>query len=81
MARLEYPKAEELSEKTRDLLSLTVDINIFRMMGHCETLIAPFLALGANILMASRIDPVLRELAIVRAAANKTHTSKHRRPR
>ncbi len=70
MARLAYPEAEELSKKTRDLLSLTVDINIFRMMGHCETLIAPFLALGANILMASRIDPVLRELAIVRAAVH-----------
>jgi alkylhydroperoxidase family enzyme len=51
-------------------LALTPDINIFRMLGHCETLIRPFLFLGGAILTQTRIDPLLRELAIVRAAAH-----------
>ena len=70
MARLEYPSPETLSEDTKNLLSMTADINIFRMMGHCETLITPFLTLGGAILTASKINPVLRELAIVRAATH-----------
>ena len=68
MARLPYPDPSSLSDKSRDILSLTPDINIFLMMGHCDTLIEQFLFLGGAILTASRIDPVLRELAIVRAA-------------
>ena len=70
MARLTYPDPSTLSKRTTDLLSLTADINIFKMMGHCETLVSPFLALGGSILMASKIDAVLRELAIVRAAVH-----------
>ena len=70
MARLPYPDRERLPASTRELLAGAPDLNIFRMLGHCETLAAPFLALGANILLNTRIDPVLRELAIVRAAVH-----------
>ena len=70
MARLNYPDPQSLSQKTQDLLSQTADINIFKMLAHCETLITPFLTLGGAILMRSKIDPVLREIAIVRAAVH-----------
>ncbi len=68
MARLPYPDVEDLDDTTRRILALAPDLNIFRMLGSCETLMAPFLALGSAILTQTKIDPQLRELAIVRAA-------------
>ncbi len=68
MARLPYSDVEDLDDRTRKILALAPDLNIFRMLGSCETLIAPFLALGSAILTQTKINPQLRELAIVRAA-------------
>jgi 4-carboxymuconolactone decarboxylase len=70
MARLPYPDVENLDATTRQILGLAPDLNIFRMLGSCETLVAPFLALGSAILTQTKIDPQLRELAIVRAAVH-----------
>jgi alkylhydroperoxidase family enzyme len=70
MARLPYPESAELTDKSKKILAMTPDINIFRMLGHCDTLIETFLFLGGAILTRTRLDPRLRELAIVRAAVH-----------
>ena len=41
-------------------------LNIFRMMGHAGELIDGFTRLGTQILNFTSVDPVLREIAIVR---------------
>ncbi len=42
------------------------DLNIFRMLGHSGDMIDGFIKLGNAILVYSDLDPVLREIAIVR---------------
>ena len=41
-------------------------MNIFRMMAHGDGLLEKFVLLGNQILFKTKIDPVLREIAIVR---------------
>ena len=40
--------------------------NIFRMMGHSGEMLDGFVRLGNQILAFSKLDPVLREIALVR---------------
>lgn len=70
MARLSYPDPANLTEDSRKALAMAPDLRNFRMLGNCETLLRPFLALGGAILTQTRLDPQLRELAIVRAAVH-----------
>jgi 4-carboxymuconolactone decarboxylase len=43
-------------------------LNLFRMLAHAETVFPPFLQMAASILTAMRLDPGLRELAILQVA-------------
>jgi alkylhydroperoxidase family enzyme len=66
MARVPYPDPKTLSAETQELLGKLPKLNIFRMMAGGEGLLAAFTRMGNYILAKSKIDPVLREIAIVR---------------
>ena len=48
-------------------------LNIFRMLGHADTAFRPWLRWAATLLGGLQLDPVLRELAILRVARLTPH--------
>ena len=66
MARIPYfdlAKAEGRAKKAFEKLP---PLNIFRMMGHGGDQVEGFIKLGNQLLYFTKIDPVLREIAIIR---------------
>lgn len=69
MARLPYPDPAAMPDEVRETLdALPARLNVFRMMAHAEANVRPLVALGSSILLRQRLDPRLRELAILRVA-------------
>ncbi len=66
MARIPYPDLDAAPEKVREALAKLPDANIFRMAAHAESATRSFFGLGTALLYKGTLDPVLRELAIVR---------------
>ena len=66
MARIPYPTPEQLPGKTRELLAKLPPINIFRMLAHADHVLEYFVRLGNRFLWKGSLDPVLREIAILR---------------
>ena len=66
MARLPYPDRTTLSPETQEFLGKLPPLNIFRMMAGGEGLLPGFVRLGNYLLYKSKLDPVLREIAIIR---------------
>ena len=66
MARLPYPDRATLLPETQDMLGKLPPLNIFRMMAGGEGLLAVFVRLGNHLLFKAKLDPVLREIAIIR---------------
>lgn len=66
MARIPYPEPESLSSDTQAFLERLPPLNIFRMMAGGEGLLAAFSRFGNHLLYRTELDPVLREIAIVR---------------
>jgi alkylhydroperoxidase family enzyme len=80
MARIPYPDPSTLRPETQEILSRTGDppMNIFRMLAGGEGLLRAFARFGNHLLVRSKLDPVLREVAILRVgvlsdAAYETH--------
>ncbi len=69
MARLPYVDREQAPEAVRAALERAPDLNIFRLMANAETAFVPWLRFGAALLVELELDPLLRELAILRVAA------------
>jgi alkylhydroperoxidase family enzyme len=69
MARLPYPDPTTLAPETQELLGKLPPLNIFRMMGGGEGLLRAYVGLGNHLLAKSKLDPVLREIAILRVGA------------
>jgi alkylhydroperoxidase family enzyme len=67
MARVPYPDPTQLSPETREVLGKMPPLNIFRMMAGGEGLLKAFTRMGNYLLFKSKLDPVLREIAIIRA--------------
>ena len=66
MARIPYfdtSKAEGRAAKAYEKLP---PLNIFKMLGHSGVLVDGFNRLGTQILYFTKIDPILREIAIIR---------------
>ena len=63
MARLPYLDKADLAEENRDLLKR--NINLYRALAHSPNGLRSFSTLGAFIRHKSRLDPRLRELAIL----------------
>jgi alkylhydroperoxidase family enzyme len=66
MARIPYPTSEQLTDKAREFAAKLPALNIFRMLSHSDHLLEPFVRLGNGFLAKGKLDPVLREVAILR---------------
>ena len=66
MARIPYFDTDRADDQLKELYAKLPPLNIFRMMGHSGPMLDKFIRLGNQILMYSKLDPILREIAIVR---------------
>ncbi len=66
MARLPYPDLKTLASETQEFLRKLPALNLFRMMAGGEGLLPVFVRLGNYLLYKSKLDPILREIAIIR---------------
>lgn len=68
MARIPYPDPASLQPETQEFLAKLGDhpINIFRMLAGGEGLLRAFSRFGNHLLFKTALDPVLREIAILR---------------
>lgn len=69
MARVPYPDPATLDPDTKAFLDRLPPLNVFRMMAGGESLLAAFARFGNHLLYKSALDPVLREIAIIRVGA------------
>jgi alkylhydroperoxidase family enzyme len=70
VARLPYVDPDDAPEHVREAFERGVpELNIFKLLAHADTVFRPWLRFGAAVLMEMELDPVLRELAILRVAA------------
>lgn len=68
MARLPYIQPDQASAPVREALELLPPLNIFKLLANAETNFRPLLRLGQSVLTDQQLDPLLRELAILRVA-------------
>lgn len=66
MARIPYFDSDKAQGRAAEWYAKLPPLNIFRMMGHSGEMLDGFVRLGNQILAFSAVDPVLREIAIVR---------------
>jgi alkylhydroperoxidase family enzyme len=68
VARIPYPDPASLLPETQEVLARMGDppINIFRMLAGGEGLLRAFARFGNYVIVKAKLDPVLREIAIVR---------------
>ena len=66
MARIPYFDPETATGRAAEAYEKLPALNIFRMMGHGGDLIETFSRMGAYLLNFTSLDPILREIAIVR---------------
>ncbi|MBO6677048.1 carboxymuconolactone decarboxylase family protein [Parvibaculum sp.] len=66
MARIPYFDRESATGRAAKVYEKLPNLNIFRMLGHSGDMIDGFIKLGNEILIHGELDPVLREIAIVR---------------
>jgi len=66
MARIPYFDTSLATGRAAAAYEKLPALNIFRMMGHSGELIDGFTRLGTQILNFSSLDPILREIAIIR---------------
>lgn len=66
MARLPYPDASSQSQELRERLKRIGSLNVTRMMSHSEGTMQAYSRLGTYLLRKGVLDPVLREVVILR---------------
>lgn len=67
MARIPYFDRANADAEVEKIYQKLPELNLFRMMGHSGRLMGQFVKFGNQLLIHSDLDPVLREIAIVRA--------------
>ena len=73
MTRLPYADPERLPAPAREALDAVPPLGVFRMMANAETAFRPWLRWGGVLLGDLALDPLLRELAILRVARLTPH--------
>src|SRR5437588_8169874 len=68
MARLPYVDPTEAPKQVREVFDGLPPLNVFRMMAHAQTAFRPWMRWGGVLLIDLALNPVLRELAILRVA-------------
>ena len=66
MSRIPYPAAETLSTETENLLSALGQLNIFKMLANAPHTLKPVVGLATVFLTKGLLDPIDREIAILR---------------
>lgn len=66
MARIPYPDPATQSAEIRDRLQRIGSLNVTRMMSHAEGPMLAYSKLGTQLLLKGTLDPVLREIVILR---------------
>ena len=66
MARIPYFDPDQAEGRAKEVYKKLPPLNIFRMLGHSGEMLDGFIKLGNQILMFSELDPVLREIDILR---------------
>lgn len=67
MARIPYPDLDALPEDVKSFAGrIRPMLNIYRMLPHAETSLYGFMKLGNALLFKAALDPILRELVILR---------------
>jgi 4-carboxymuconolactone decarboxylase len=66
MPRIPYPSSDALDDEARQIMKSVPPINVLRMLSHSGPLLAGFGEFGRRILYSLDLDPVLREMVIVR---------------
>ena len=66
MARIPYFDTSLATGRAANAYSKLPALNIFKMMGHSGDLVEGFSRFGAHLLNFTSLDPILREIAIVR---------------
>ena len=66
MARIAYPEPASQSEEVVDRLRRTGALNVTRMMSHAEGPMMAYSRMGTQLLLKGKLDPVLREIVILR---------------
>ena len=73
MARLPYVDPERAPQPVREVLDRMPPLNVFRMMANAESAFRPWMRWGGVLLNDLALDPLLRELAILRVARLTPH--------
>lgn len=66
MPRIPYPAPETLAPEAKEALGKLGPLNIFKMMAGGGGLLPAFTRMGTYLLFKTKLDPVLREIAIIR---------------
>ena len=66
MARIPYFDPAQATGKAVNAYAALPNLNIFRMLGHSGDLLEGFSRFGGYLLNRTALDPILREIAIVR---------------
>ncbi len=66
MARIPYFDPVTATGRSAEVYAKLPPLNVFRMLGHSGELLPAFVTFGNQLLMHGELDPVLREIAIVR---------------
>lgn len=66
MARIPYFDRDQAQGRAKKAYEKLPNLNIFRMMGHSGELLDGFNRMGSQILYFTKLDPILREIAIIR---------------
>lgn len=69
MARIPYFNSEDASDSIKEALKGRRQINIFKLIGQSDNAAAEVFNLGHKMSKGSSLDPVLREVVILRVAA------------
>ncbi len=66
MPRLPYPDPNQVPENVREILAKRPPRNVFRALSHAPALVPGLMELTGAILYHAKLEPLLRELAILR---------------
>ncbi len=66
MPRLHPLEVSQAPAKAADALAKMAQLNVFKVMAHGDGLLPAFSRLGGHLLSRSKLDPHLREIAIIR---------------
>ena len=69
MTRLPYVRPQDASPEVAEALRRAPQLNVFALMANASSAFRPWLSWGSALLTNLQLDPVLRELSILRVAA------------